>query len=242
MFNFHRVAWFQPMLFGLAFAFALHEISNRRPFGLAGALALVAMQAGFAVWNSNGLAEKRASGLGFSAYYSPTLLAEIRDHIGGPPETHRVVSLGLTPGIALYNGFGVLDGFVNDYPLEYKRRFRRVIARELEKDPLLERLFDDWGGHVDLFASELGKVSGYSRRTYTKHSARRSVEHLEIDVAALRELGADYVLAAVEIRNHAELGLVFEGRFERADSPWEIFLYSLAPQDAAPAAPPDSGP
>jgi hypothetical protein len=112
-----------------------------------------------------------------------------------------------------------------------------VIARELEKDPRLARLFDDWGGHVDLFASELGKVSGYSRRTYTKHAERRSVEHLEIDVEALRELGADYVLSAVEIRNHAALGLVFERSFERADSPWQIFLYSLgAGQGAAAGA------
>jgi hypothetical protein len=138
-----------------------------------------------------------------------------------------VVSLGLTPGIALYNGFFVLDGFVNDYPLAYKRRFRRVIARELEKDPQLARLFDGWGGHVDLFSSELGKVSGYSRRVYTKHAERRAVDHLELDVPALRELGADYVISAVEIRNHAALGLGFERRFERDDSPWEIFLYSV---------------
>jgi hypothetical protein len=123
-----------------------------------------------------------------------------------------------------------------------------VIARELEKDPLLASLFDDWGGHVDVFSSELGKVSGYSRRVYTKHAARRGVDQLELDVPALRELGADYVISAVEIRNHAALGLVLERRFERADSPWEIFLYALAPRapaqragarggTAAPAAP-----
>ena len=227
MFNFHRVAWFQPVLFGLAFAYALHELSRRRRLGAGALLALVGLQGAWAVWNGNGLAERRASGLTFSAYYSTPLFAEIHAHIARPPETYRVVSLGLTPAIALYNGFSVLDGFVNDYPLEYKRRFRRVIARELEKDPFLAGLFDDWGGHVDLFASELGKVSGYSRRVYTKHAPRRAVEHLEIDVPALRELGADYLLSAVEIRNHAALGLGFEGHFQRADSPWQIFLYAV---------------
>lgn len=235
MFNFHRVAWFQPALFGLAFAFALHELWRRRGAGPAAVLALVAAQAAWAIWNGNGLAEKRASGLTFSAYYSTPLFSEIRDHVGRPPGTYRVVSFGLTPGIALYNGFSVLDGFVNDYPLEYKRRFRRVIARELEKDPFLAKLFDDWGGHVDLFSAELGKVSGYNRRVYTKEAERRAVDDLEIDVPALRELGADYVLSAVEIRNAAELGLVFERRFERADSPWEIFLYSLG--EGVPVAP-----
>jgi hypothetical protein len=232
MFNFHRVAWFQPALFGLAFAYALHELSRRRVLGAGALLALVGLQGAWAVWNGNGLGEWRSGGLGFSAYYSTPLFAEIRDHVGRPPETYRVVSLGLTPGIALYNGFWVLDGFVNDYPLDYKRRFRRVIARELEKDPVLERLFDGWGGHVDLFSSELGKVSGYSRRVYTKHAERRAVDHLEIDVSALRELGADYVISAVEIRNHAALGLGFERRFERADSPWEIFLYAVRAERA----------
>jgi len=232
MFNFHRVAWFQPVLFGLAFAYALHELSRGRRLGAGTLLALVGLQGAWAVWNGNGLAERRAGGLSFSAYYSAPLFAEIHAHIARPLETVRVVSLGLTPGIALYNGFWVLDGFVNDYPLEYKRRFRRVIARELEKDPLLEKLFDDWGGHVDLFSSELGKVSGYSRRVYTKHAQRRAVDRLEIDVSALRELGADYVISAVEIRNNAALGLGFERRFERADSPWEIFLYSVAPERA----------
>ena len=235
MFNFQRVAWFQPMLFGLAFAYALHDLSDRRRLGTRAVLVLVGLQAAWAVWNGNGPAERRAGGFTFADYYSTPLFQEIRDHVGRPPETYRVVSLGLTPGIALYNGFRVLDGFVNDYPIEYKRRFRRVIARELEKDPFLAKLFDDWGGHVDLFSSELGKVSGYSRRVYTKHAERRAVDHLEIDVPALRELGADYVLSAVEIRNSVHLGLVCERRFERAESPWEIFLYSLTPGRPRPA-------
>jgi hypothetical protein len=235
MFNFHRVAWFQPMLFGLAFAFALHELGRRGARGRTAVLALLGAQLAWAVWSSNGLAERRATGLTFAGYYSAPLFEEIRDHIERRSPSHRVASLGLTPGIALYNGFHVVDGFVNDYPLEYKRRFRRVIARELEKDAFLAGLFDDWGGHVDLFSSELGKVSGYNRRVYTRRAGRRAVDHLEIDVPALRELGADYLLSAVEIRNFAEVGLAFERRFGRSDSPWEIFVYSLG-GPAHPAA------
>jgi hypothetical protein len=237
MFNFHRVAWFQPTLFALAFAFALHELWRRGLRCRRAAAALFAAQLGWVVWSSNGLVERRASGLTFADYFSTPLFAEIRDHIARPPDAYRVASLGLTPGIALYNGFRVVDGFVNDYPLEYKRRFRRVVARELEKDPFLAKLFDDWGGHVDVFSSELGKVSGYNRRVYTKRAARRAVDRLEIDTAALRELGAEYLLSAVEIRNAAELQLRLEGRFERADSSWEIFLYAL-PEVATRPEPP----
>ena len=93
-----------------------------------------------------------------------------------------------------------------------------------------QKLFAGFGGHVDLFSSELGKVSGYRKTVYTKNAAKRQVEHLEFDPRALRELGPDYLLSAVEIRNHRELGLRLERVFERDDSPWQIFLYALEPE------------
>ncbi len=227
MFNFHRIQWFQPLLFGVAFAVALHLLARAGRAGVAAAGVLLAAQLGLAVWEGNGQAERRDTGLGFHAYYSPELFEEIRAAIGRPPESYRVVSFGFTPAIPLYNGFYVLDGFVNDYPLAYKERFRRVIAPELEKSPRLRKHFDEWGGHVDLFSSELGTVSGYGKTLYTKDAPVRAVQQLDIDVAALRELGADYVLSAVEIRNHEALGLVDLGTFERLDSPWRIRLYAV---------------
>lgn len=227
MYNFHRLQWLQTPLFALAFGFALHALEGGLGRGRAVVLALVLAQGAWAVWNSNGLAEQRKSGLSFREYYSPPLFAEIREQIGRPAEDYRVVSFGLTPSIAFYNGFYVLDGSLQDYPLTYKHRFRRVIAPELEKDDRLRRWYDLWGGHVNLMSSELGMVSGYGRRVYTKHAAVHAVERLDIDTQALRELGADYVLSAVEIRNHAGLGLRLERIFERSDSPWRIHLYAL---------------
>jgi hypothetical protein len=227
MFNFHRVQWFLPLLFYLGLGFALHELARRGRAGRALAGALLAAQLAWVGWNHDAFRVRREEGLSFRAYYSPALFAQIRDAIGAPQTSYRVVSLGLTPAIALYNGFQVLDGFVNDYPLAYKRAFRRVIAPELEKDPALRKHFDEWGGHVDLLSSELGTVSGYGKRLYTKDAPLRAVRELELDTTALRELGADYVISAVEIQGHEELGLRLEGVFERDDSPWQIYLYSL---------------
>lgn len=226
-FNFQRVLWFQPVLFSLAFAVALYEIGRRGPRARAAAAALLGAQLLLAALSVNELAERRETGLTWREYYSPALFAEVREHIGLPTDSYRVASFGMTPAIPLYNGFQVVDGFVNDYPLEYKRRFRRVIARELDKDPFLARHFDNWGGHVDLLSSELGRVSGYGKTLYTRDAERRAVSGLELDARALRALGADYVLSAVEIRNHEALGLRSEGVFTREDSPWRIEVYAV---------------
>jgi len=227
MFNVQRIQWFLPSLFAVAFALSLHLVTGSHRRGRDAALVLVGAQLAWTVWNGEPLTVRREEGLTFRQYYSSALLDEIRDSIGRPAESYRVVSFGLTPAIPLYNGFYVLDGFVNDYSLEYKRRFRRVIAAELERDPILLRFFDGWGGHLDLWSADLGRVSGYGKTLYTRDSPTRAVERLAIDPEALRELGADYVLSAVEIRNHRELGMTLEGTFAREDAPWEIRVYSL---------------
>jgi hypothetical protein len=227
MYNFHRLHWFHMPLFAIAFAYALHGIELRARRGRFLVMALLIAQASWVLFNSDAASEFRKSGLTFREYYSESLFRDIRESIGSPPSRYRVVSFGMTPGIAMYNGFHVLDGLLQDYPLDHKRRFRRVIAQELAKDEDLRTWYDHWGGHVNIVSSELGRVSGYVRSVYTKDAERRSVDRLAINVSALRDLGADYVLSAVEIRNHVDLGLRLVGVFEREDSPWRITVYSV---------------
>jgi hypothetical protein len=227
MFNFHRVQWFQPALFGIAFASGLHLVTRGIGYGRHVATLLLICQLGWLAWSAPTWAEKRDSGLTYRAYYSSALFEEIRTAIGRPAGSYRVVSFGMTPAPALYSGFHVMDAFVNDYPLEHKNRFRRAMARELEKDERLRRHFDGWGSHVDLFSSELGTVSGYGKTLYTKDAPKRAVEKLEIDTDALREMGVAYIMSAVEIRNHRELELRPMGTFERDDSPWRLIVYEL---------------
>jgi hypothetical protein len=234
MFNANRFEWFHPLLFGLAFAFALEWLRRNGRSGARIAAALLAAQLGWQVWSSDPLRVRREVGLTYREFYSPALFDEIRDAIGRPQETYHVVSFGLIPGIPLFNGFQTLDAFVGNYPLEYKQAFRRAIAGELARDSFLRRHYDDWGAHVHLYSTELGMVVGYRKPAlYTRDQPVRAVEHVEIDVDALRDLGCDYVLSAVEIRNHRQLGLELLGVFSRDDSPWEIRLYGLEPGSGA---------
>lgn len=230
MLNLHRIGWVHPTLFALAFAYALHGLARAPRAGRAGplaAFALLGLQLAWVGANTHAVAVWRDEGLTFREYYSRPLFHEVKEAIGRPTGSYEVLSFAFPPGIALYNGFHVLNGFVNDYPLSYKRRFRRVIAPELERSRRLRLYFDRWGGMVDLFSSELGRVNGYTKTLYTKDAATRAVEDLALDPRALRDLGADYLLSAVEIRNHRELGLELRGVFERTDSPWRIRLYAV---------------
>jgi hypothetical protein len=229
--HFERVNWLHPFLWGLAFAFALAVIWRKARFGAFLVVLLIAFQAAMAVRaherqnydqiivNGNKAPERR---LTFGQFFSAPLFAEIKNYIGRPQDSYCVVSLGMYPSIPLYNGFYTADGYLQNYSLDYKHRFRKVIAGELEKDEDLQTYFDGWASRCYLFAHGLGR-----QYLYTKKDPIRSVEHLDIDTAALRELGVEYIFSAVDIRDHKSLGLRLERVFERDDSPWQIYLYSI---------------
>jgi hypothetical protein len=115
----------------------------------------------------------------------------------------------------------------------YKHAFRRVIARELEKDGEIRGYFDTWGSRCYLLSSEL-------KREFLCHKGhrKREVENLQIDTELLGKMGARYVISAVRIVNHRSLGLRLEKVFERNDSPWQIYLYSIERQGGRGTPPP----
>jgi hypothetical protein len=222
----HRLNLLHPALWTLVFAVTLAMLSTALAGGRWVAAALVVVQLFVVV-----AAERREheqQKLTFAEFFSPALFRDIRDFIARPPENYRVVSLGLNPSIALYNGFHTADGYWVNYPLAYKHRFRRAMAGELAKDADLTAYFDEWGSRCFLFSAELGR-----RYLYTKDSGKRRIERLNIDTGVLSDLGVEYILSAVEIGNAEELNLKLEHSFERGDSPWKIFLYSLPHSSAS---------
>ncbi len=230
MLQWKRVFWLEPLCWSMAFAFAMAFLARQSRVGLGGSVLLILCQI-FVVlqtdWSLNYDQEESASQtsgfrLSCSEMFSPPLFNEIRDYIGKPQSEYRVVSLGMYPSIALYNGFYTADGTMQNYPLEYKHAFRKVIAKELEKAPLLQKYFDTYGARCYLFVQELGK-----NYLYTKKHSKRSIKHLDIDPVALQRLGVRYIFSAVKIGNNEQMGLKLERVFERDDSPWQIFLYSL---------------
>ena len=79
---------------------------------------------------------------------------------------------------AAFAGYSVFDGYLYNYPLEYKESFRKVIAPELEaRNPEPLASFDGYGSNLYIFQS--GDPIDPAPR---------------FDLCALQDLGTQYVL------------------------------------------------
>lgn len=166
------------------------------------------------------------SAMSFKDYYGIGVLSQVEDFLaeygGESKEDYRVASLGIDPAAALYHGFYCLDGYSNNYSLEYKHAFRRIIAPELAKSEYLTDYFDSWGNRCYLFSAE---CPGY----YTIEKGGFFFQDYSLDTEALRELGGKYLFSAAYIANAGEQGLVLlrEEPFETADSYYRIYVYGI---------------
>ncbi|MCX6583325.1 MAG: DUF6044 family protein [Candidatus Aminicenantes bacterium] len=242
-FDFSRFYWFNPFLWYVIFALALVIISKIK-WGKTLVTLIIIFQLLYMFVNYNweyryllGIRSSFAGSpltysLSYKEFYSEKLFKEIREFINKPRQDYRVVSIGMQPAISQYNGFYTLDIYTDIYPLAYKHQFRRIIEKELEKSPLLRKTFDETGKRCFLFAAELSgikRISGeiFSRGITKKDSGRLKIKNLEINSAAMKEMGGEYIFSAVEIRNYAQNRLSFERIFESKESPWKIYLYKV---------------
>ncbi len=176
--------------------------------------------------NLQKVVNRNYAAMSFRDYYAIDVLDQVQEYIrenfGQEPEDYRVVSLGVDPAAALYYGFYCLDGYSNNYSLEYKHRFREIIAPELEKSEYLADSFDHWGNRCYLFSAE---CPGY----YTIQKGGFYFQNYEIDAESLRQLGGQYLLSAAYIDHSEDTGLelVTPDAFETEDSYYRIYLYRV---------------
>lgn len=159
--------------------------------------------------------------ISWESYYAEDLMQELEEAIGRDMSAYRVAHLGISPAPALMHGFYTADGYSNNYPLEYKHRFRRVIAKELEKAPETAVYFDTWGSRCYLFNAATGNAWMLGK------DAEIVYENLEFDMDALKGLDCEYLFSCGEILNAEELGLELLGYFETESSYWGVWLYQL---------------
>jgi hypothetical protein len=222
-FNFARIHFFDPVIWYICFALALIILWKSFRYGKFIAVSLLILQAGI-LFDLNEESKYSATrSVTFQEFYSEELFDEVQDYIGLPPSEYRVVSIGMHPTIAQYNGFYTLDTYNNSFPLEYKHDFREIIAGELEKDPGLKNYFDTWGGRLYMYVAEHGQDYMFTK----DREEEGTIEELDINTEALKELGGDYILSAVPIENSEEIGLDLQETFEHRASPFRIWLYEV---------------
>lgn len=161
----------------------------------------------------------------YNQFYDEKLFDAICGDLGVKKDySTKVVSVGMFPSVSEYNGFWCLDGYLNSYSLDYKHKFRKVIAKEINKDSMLKSYFDDWGSRCYVFSAEL---YNYGNQYFCSKEDDFYVNHLDINTKVLKDLGCQYIFSAVDIINYQELGLVYVDAYTTSNSYWNIRVYKL---------------
>lgn len=161
--------------------------------------------------------------LDWNGFFAEDIFNQIEDAIGKPKEDYRVVSVGIYPAAAAYNGFYCLDGYSNNYPLAYKHTFRRIIEGELEKNDYIRMLFDTWGNRCYVTTAEQANY-------YTFEKKWGSVIYdLDLNLEVMKELNCQYVFSAAYLMDAEEKGLTLlrEEPFETDGSWYHIYVYEV---------------
>jgi hypothetical protein len=223
-FNASRFYYLLPPLWFVLFAMSLREFKHLRFAPVVFAVLIAAHTYNVVRFdiefrnNVKLLLRRTISEPSYDEFFSQELFAEIGAFIGQPRESYRVVSIGMHPSIAQFNGFYTLDSYQSNYPLGYKLMFREIIAEELGKNAALRDYFDGWGNRCYVFVDELGIAN----------TGGRPLQHVELNTAALARMGGKYIFSASEIVNYKDNDLVFEGEFDGRAGTRKIFLYRVA--------------
>ncbi len=182
------------------------------------------------IWilNKSQYKNKRSVGLmSWADYFAEDLMEKIESAVfektGQSQEEYRVASLGMCPAVALEAGFYCIDGYSNNYSLEYKHEFREIIEAELEKCPPMKGYFDGWGSRCYLFTEESQNYYYLEKDTDFRY------EKLKLDTGKMKELGCKYLFSAAEIEegNADRLGFELFGVFDTEESYYRVWVYEL---------------
>lgn len=237
-FNLDRIAWLLPVswcvLAGYVLSYIQDEWTKLHRILRSGIIFAVLFIWGITVlWNSSlkpNIA-KLAKGndyyaLDWQSFFAEDIFTQIDTEItkqGKAKEDYRVVSLGIYPAAAAYNGFYCLDGYSNNYPLEYKHEFREIMQGELEKSDYVRDFFDNWGNRCYITTAEQANY-------YTFEKKWNSVIYdLDLNIEKLEEMNCQYIFSAAYIMNAEEMGLelIRETPYETEGSWYHIWVYEV---------------
>tara|TARA_A100001011_G_scaffold334432_1_gene362779 strand:+ start:1547 stop:3292 length:1746 start_codon:yes stop_codon:yes gene_type:complete len=91
------------------------------------------------------------------------------------------ISIGIDPMIAAMNGIKVADGYYPLYSAEYKKKFEKIISKELENNISWYNYFKNWGNRVYVFFGD--------------------EKNLMINFAAAKKLKVSHVISSFKIND-----------------------------------------
>ncbi len=155
------------------------------------------------------------SQLTYEEFYSVDLFERIKDDINYDGEYS--CAYGMHPAVLNYNGIKTLDGYCSAYELEYKDKFREIIAPELVLDEKNRDYFETWGARAYLYGTEY-----LPYRVYDDSGC-----DIYIDRGAMKRMGGMYIFSRTVINNYEEQGLSKVGEYADEHSSYIIRVYRV---------------
>ena len=151
-------------------------------------------------------------------YYSEKLFTLISKEIDKSKDKYRVISLGLPPAIALYNGYYCLDGYSSSYSLNHKLAFDKIVEKELNlfKEPLLTG-----GNKLYAISSEL------INNLEVSASNQIEIKFLRYNIEQLKLMNCKYLFSAVKINTQNNPHFKLIKLYTDKDSYWKIYVYQI---------------
>lgn len=146
-------------------------------------------------------------------FFQLDMMNEVKEYIGKPQDSYRVVSFGYNPGVPLYNGFFCLDGYSTNYRLSYKRKWEKIISSEIAKDDSSKDYFNCWGGRVYLFSPSMKATNS-------------EIDLPDFDYKQLENMGCDYIFSKYKFKTIPE-NVILLKMFSSKMSDDKLYLYAF---------------
>lgn len=159
----------------------------------------------------------------WESFYMEEVFAEMKEYMDKDTSSYSVVSLGIYPSVALYNGFICADGYSNNYDLAYKHEFLKIMEEEMSKNTEVEDIIKNWGNRLYLISGDYGLSPLMGKGNNVVYS------NMKLNTDAMKDLNIRYLLSAGKISNASELGiqLVRQEPFTNDNSYYEVWLYQV---------------
>ncbi|MFP7709288.1 DUF6044 family protein [Vibrio cyclitrophicus] len=222
--NYSRTIWFNPILWWVVFVILFQIMGNRiSPITKSVLITLAVISVTLIPSYNNDFSKTirchvlGCNSLSYNEFISEDLFNEVKSTINYNNE--KVASFGFPPSVLVFNKFSTVDMYHNAYDLEYKEKFRDLIAPIISENLKWRQYFDNWGGRAYLYPLESDAKCYSSMNLLQKSNLSCTAK---FDVAIAKKMDIKYVISAYPI-SIDYVDLVSEIKNES----YNIYIYAI---------------
>ena len=161
--------------------------------------------------------EKSKTHYSINDFYSKHFISSIKTQLK-LNKNDMVACVGFPSVLLNYNNISTIGGFLNNYPLKFKDRMRKIITPELSKNKQLKKRFDYYGVRCEILSSEL-----------SNNNSVKKINDLSLNFAELRNYNCNYIFSKYPIENFDREGKLILKKYNRNQKAYlsKIFIYKV---------------